>query len=334
MTISSGGVASNTTINKGGSMFVSSGGVASGTKELADYIASIRKPVAAYVNGLAASAAYWLASATGRILCPVAGEVGSIGVIMCLPDMSAFYQKMGVSFQYVASGKYKEAGVDSRAMTEEERGYFQKQLDTLHAIFKADVATHMGITAPEEQWGDAQVLLGAEALHLGLVSAIVRDEEHAIQTLLEDIMPKPTLETLSSEAPELLASIRTEAQAAGRKEAEAELAAKLSSASANGMACAMAAMKAVCKPEDVQAVENLLAKAQALNLTPEQLAGVASLFPKAEAAPVAAPEAESRSAILAALQDAHAAPVNADAAKPQKSPLVADAERRAAAAQG
>ena len=145
-------------------------------------------------------------------------------------------------------------------------------------------------------------------------------------------MPKPTLETLSSEAPDLLASIRAEAQATGRREAEAELAAKLAGAASDGEACALAAMKAVCRAEDVQAVESLLSRARSLNLTPAQIAGMADLFPRASATPAPAPEDGSRSSILAALHDAHAAPVHAAAAKPQKSPLVADAERRAAAA--
>ena len=47
----------------------SPGGVVAGTKELADAIAEARtkKRCAAYANGLCASAAYWLASATGTV---------------------------------------------------------------------------------------------------------------------------------------------------------------------------------------------------------------------------------------------------------------------------
>ena len=50
----------------------SPGGVVSGTKELADYIASVRgqTPIAAYADGLCASAAFWLAAATGQISRP------------------------------------------------------------------------------------------------------------------------------------------------------------------------------------------------------------------------------------------------------------------------
>ncbi len=311
----------------------SPGGVVSGTKELADYIADIRagKPVAAYVNGLAASGAYWLASATGRVFSPETGRVGSIGVIMCVAEYSGFYKSMGVKVEYIASGKYKVAGRGERPLNEEERAYFQDRMAAIHTIFKANVAAHMGITASDGEWAEAQVLLGAEATSLGLVTAIVRDEEAAIQKLLEEVsMPNNiTLEALNKDAPGLVESIKAE----GRKEVEAGMADKLACAARDGGACALAAMKIVCKAEDVQAVKGLLAKAQALKLSPEQLAGMADLLPRATAAPQPAQAQESggHAAILAALQNAHAAPVNSGATTPNTiSPLVADAERRAA----
>lgn len=308
----------------------SPGGVVAGTKELADYIAETAQalPMAAYVDGTAASAAYWLASATGRVLAPATGQVGSIGVVLCLPEYSGFYQRAGISLQYVTSGKYKAAGRDDRPLTDEERAYFEARLAAIHAIFKGDVAAHMHITAPEPQWAEAQVLLGAEAAPLGLVTAVVRDEQAAIATLMEETMSTITLEALTKDAPELLASLKAE----GRKEAEAEFTARLAEAGKNGADCALAAMKAVCRKEDVEAVQALLTRAQALGLSAEQLAGVAELFPRAqEQKPVAAQS--DHADILAALQQAHADPVKAESTQPNfTSPLVADAQRRAQAA--
>ena len=85
--------------------FNSPGGVAAGVKELADYIASIDdKPVAAYADGLTASAAYWLASATGRVYAPAMAQVGSVGVISEVRNISGFLDKMGVSITYIGCG--------------------------------------------------------------------------------------------------------------------------------------------------------------------------------------------------------------------------------------
>lgn len=299
----------------------SPGGVVAGTKELADFISAANKPVAAYVDGLAASGAFWLASATGRIFAPATGQVGSIGVIMTVADYSAFYQKIGVRLEHIASGKYKAAGRGERPLEDEEREYFQSQLARLHAVFRADVATNLKITANEADWAEAQILIGEQARSLGLVSEIVRDEAAAIEILQEENMEKKiTLELLAAEAPDLLAQIRADAV----KDSEAGQAARIEQATKDGTVFAVAAIKAVCSESDAKAVEEMLVKAEALKLTPEQLAGMADLFHRAEA-----PASASQNEILAALQKAHAPAVNAGNPKPQGSILVADAERRA-----
>lgn len=311
----------------------SPGGVVSGTKELADFIADSRsvKPLAAYVDGVAASGAYWLASATGRVLAPVTGQVGSIGVIMQLADFSGFYQRAGIRFEYIASGKWKAAGRGERPLTDEERAYFQERLSAIHAVFRNDVAARMNIAAPPDEWAEAQVMLASRGKTVGLVSEIVRDEAAAIQTL-EVSMSHPTREALAEEAPELLDALLRE----GRKAAEAENAEKLVQAGKAGAACALAAMRVVCKAEDVKAVETLMEKARTLGLNAEQLAGMAELFPRAEAVSAGEKKVEAtdgKSALLAALTVAHGTPVHADSpTRQEKSPLVADAERRAAVA--
>ncbi len=310
----------------------SPGGVVAGTKELADYIAEAasRKPVGAYVDGLAASAAYWLASATGRVLAPATGQVGSIGVIMMVADFSGYYKRAGVSFEYIASGKYKAAGRGERPLTDEERAYFQGKLSALHDVFRGDVASRMQITAPVEHWAEAQVMLGKQGKELGLVNAIVRDEAAAIQTMMEVSMPDYTREALAKDAPDLLAALKNE----GREEALAEARGKLDeavkAAGEDGAACALAAMRAVCTPETVQAVEAMLEKARTLGLTAAQLGGMAELFGKAPSSAGQIPVPQSHQAILGALQAAHAPSVNTNVPPTEsKSALVADAERRA-----
>ena len=85
----------------------SPGGVVAGTKELADAIAEARtkKRCAAYANGLCASAAYWLASATGTVYAPLTATVGSVGVIMSVANYSKLNEKWGVSYTYITGGK-------------------------------------------------------------------------------------------------------------------------------------------------------------------------------------------------------------------------------------
>jgi len=59
----------------------SPGGQASGIAEMAAQIRASTKPVTAYVDGAAASAAYWLAAAADQVVASPTALLGSIGVV-------------------------------------------------------------------------------------------------------------------------------------------------------------------------------------------------------------------------------------------------------------
>ena len=212
-------------------------------------------------------------------------------------------------------------------MSQEERAYFQDRLDSLHSIFKEDVRAQLKITAPDANWAEAQLLVAGQAQALGLVSSIVRDEAEAIQLLVEENMPQITLESLAKDAPELLAEIRESARA----EVLAELSQQKPAAQSEeqGLDFALAAMRLVCRAEDVAACESFLAKASSLKLSAEQLNGLKELLPAQAQAPSASKDSTSEK-ILAALSGAHGQtlPQAPEATPNAKSPLLADAERR------
>ena len=280
----------------------SPGGVVAGTKELADAIAEARtkKHCAAYANGLCTSAAYWLASATGTVYAPLTATVGSIGVIMTITNYAKLEEKWGISTVIITGGKWKAAGQGGE-LTDEERRYFQERINTLHQIFKADVGRHMGLTADPQLWGEAQLLLAQPARELGLVTDIVRDRDAAIRKLA--VEAQMTREELAAQSPD------------------------------DAVAGALAVVKAVAGDETASHVETTLNTLRATGMSAEQIATVAPLLAKAEAPVHENAEAKTRAGILAGIQNVHQNPV---AASPgtvptatTKSPLLADAERRA-----
>lgn len=307
----------------------SPGGVVAGTKELADAIAEARtkKRCAAYANGLCASAAYWLASATGTVYAPLTATVGSVGVIMSVANYSKLNEKWGVSYTYITGGKWKAVGNGDTPLTDEERQYLQERITALHQIFKADVGRHMGLTADPQLWGEAQLLLAQPARELGLVTDIVRDRDAAIRKLA--VEAQMTREELAAQSPELVDALLAE----GRLKAEAENKANMDKAAADAVAGALAVVKAVAGDETASRVETTLNTFRATEMSAEQIATVAPLLAKAEAPVHENAEAKSRAGILTGLQNGHQNPV---AASPgtvptatTKSPLLADAERRA-----
>lgn len=316
----------------------SPGGLVAGTRELADFIAEAagRKPCAAYADGLCASAAYWLASATGRVYAPLTAQVGSIGVIAVLTDWSRAAEKAGVARTVLTSGRWKAAGSPDKPLTDEERELFQRRLADLHAIFRQDVAARMGVTAPSEQWAEGQSLLAGEAHAVGLVTAIVQDRNAAIAALKATLKEnRMDLNELKAKHPDIVEALAKE-NAAGTRKASEE-------AAAQARAETLALVKAVAGEDAASRVERL-ARA---GVTPAQLDALAPLLtPSAGPAGRAAARdgedgaAGKQHALRLEMMKTIAAatggplPAGAEVRATSKSPLVADAERRAAAQRG
>ncbi len=300
----------------------SPGGSAAGTKELADFIAdgAEQKPMAAYADGLCASAAYWLASATGRIFAPVTAQVGSIGVIAVLTDWTKATEKAGLVRTVLASGQWKAAGSPDKTLTDDERALFQEQLETLHGIFRQDVSARMGINAPFEQWAEGQTVLGTRAMELGLVSGLARDLAEAESIFAESISKEDfmDLRELKAQHPdlveELAGEIKKQCEEDGQK------------AVAGARAEIMALVKAVAGDETaakIEAVANAGISASQLQALAPVLGG--------KPAEAKNTEEEARANILENIMKATGGPLPAGAqARTGKNPLIADAERRAA----
>lgn len=146
----------------------SPGGQATGISELAGQIRAIdrtAKPVTAYVDGMAASAAYWLASAAGRIVTSDTGLLGSIGVV------GTYKAEKDAPIKIISSvSPLKQATPD----TEAGRAEMQRVIDELGTLFVSAVATNRD-TSPERvitDFGRGGVLVGAEAVKAGMADAV------------------------------------------------------------------------------------------------------------------------------------------------------------------
>ena len=77
----------------------SPGGQVSATDLLAEKIRTSPKPVVAYVEGLCASAALWIAAGSDKIFASSdLDRIGSIGVMLAFADLKPYYEKLGVKF--------------------------------------------------------------------------------------------------------------------------------------------------------------------------------------------------------------------------------------------
>jgi len=100
-------------------------------------------------------------------------------VILRGNDLSRLLKRIGIRFETVKSGLYKDILSPDRALSEAERQLLQELIDSSYGQFVAAVATGRGL---EEEvvrgFADGRVFSGAQALPLGLVD-VLGDEESA-----------------------------------------------------------------------------------------------------------------------------------------------------------
>lgn len=154
----------------------SPGGGTFGTGELADQIFKARgqKPIIAQVNSVAASAAYWVATAASEIVMTPGGEVGSIGVYGSHTDMSAMLEKQGLKKTYISAGEYKTEGHPFAPLSEEARAYQQGRVNAVYDDFVRAVARGRNTTPArvKAEFGKGRTVGAREALRLGMVDRI------------------------------------------------------------------------------------------------------------------------------------------------------------------
>jgi signal peptide peptidase SppA len=126
----------------------SPGGIVDDVPELAAEILAARaiKPIIAVANTMAASAAYWLASAASELVVTPSGDVGSIGVWTMHADYSKFMEAAGVDVTFVHAGRYKVEGNPYEPLGETAQTYMQSRVDFTMNQFVQAVATGRGVT--------------------------------------------------------------------------------------------------------------------------------------------------------------------------------------------
>ncbi|MDW9500256.1 S49 family peptidase [Sinorhizobium meliloti] len=160
----------------------SPGGSVPGTEELATEIRRIRggdKPIVAQVNSLAASAAYWIASAADEIVVTPSGRAGSIGVYTAHDDVSAALEKRGIKRTYISAGKFKVEGNETEPLGKETLEHIQDGVNRSYDRFVSAVAEGRGTTVGkvEDGFGQGRVFYAEALMDRGMVDRVATMEE-------------------------------------------------------------------------------------------------------------------------------------------------------------
>lgn len=154
----------------------SPGGSPVGVTELAAEIRSYRggKPIVAVSSGMAASAAYWIASAADEVVVSPSATAGSIGVYAIHQDVSQADERDGVRTTIISAGKYKVEGNPYSPLDETTRAALQQRVDEIYAQFVADVAAGRRSTPDEVRagYGEGRMLGAERAVAAGLADRV------------------------------------------------------------------------------------------------------------------------------------------------------------------
>lgn len=174
----------------------SGGGAMAASQEVYSLVRKISlngKPVVVSMGDVAASGAYYIASAADRVVANSGTLTGSIGVIMMYMTGRKLLDKIGVDYVTLKTGKYKDIGSFSRSATQEEKDMMLATLKDALSQFVDDIvevrfepiAKGAGIRAKDDKTkkrlvkaymmsniADGRLFTGNQAYRLGLVDYI------------------------------------------------------------------------------------------------------------------------------------------------------------------
>lgn len=160
----------------------SGGGVATAGEEMTEYVKRFKedtgKPVVVSSAATNASAAYEISSQADYIFTAKTTSIGAIGTAMQLMDYSELLEMLGISVEDITSAESKDSTYGTRALTDEERAYYQAQIDQINDTFIQNVADGRGMSVEEvEKLATGLTFTGVDAVDNGLADEIGTKED-------------------------------------------------------------------------------------------------------------------------------------------------------------
>ena len=148
------------------------GGMVSHIDQAAAAIKGCSKPTATVVNGIMASAHFWLGTCAGRTfivsdLC----EVGSVGIVVTHASFREFFKQNGIDYREIYPDTSDLKNEETRALLDKnDDTLIQSRAERIHRIFAETVADNLGIGYdPELPIFRGRMFNGEEAVAAGYI---------------------------------------------------------------------------------------------------------------------------------------------------------------------
>lgn len=131
------------------------------------------KKVIVSMGNVAASGGYYIATGGTRIFAEPTTITGSIGVFGMIPFAGDFFRnKMGITFDYVATNNHSVMSIN-KPLSAEEYSYIQTEVDEIYGLFLERVAKNRKMTVEQVNTiARGRVWTGVDAKRIGLVDEL------------------------------------------------------------------------------------------------------------------------------------------------------------------
>jgi serine protease SohB len=141
-------------------------------------------PLTICVDKVAASGGYMMACIGTKILAAPFAYIGSIGVLMQLPNFNRLLKEKNVDFEMITAGEYKRTLTVFGENTDKGREKVTEEIQETHDIFKNFVKENRPVLEID-QVATGEVWLGQKALEQKLVDEIKTSDEYIVDACKE-----------------------------------------------------------------------------------------------------------------------------------------------------
>ena len=168
----------------------SPGGTVGDSQEIYSAIKRLKekgcKVVASFGN-ISASGGVYIGVASDKIVANPGTITGSIGVIIRGNNLSELLKKIGIKFETVKSGIYKDILSPDKPLSDEGRELLQGLIDESYKQFTEAVADGRDLAVADvKKFADGRIFTGTQAKELGLVDCI--GDEFVARELAADMV--------------------------------------------------------------------------------------------------------------------------------------------------
>ncbi|MFB6254717.1 MAG: signal peptide peptidase SppA [Halobacteriaceae archaeon] len=160
------------------------GGEVVPSDDLRNLVSDFDGPTIAYATDICASGGYWIASGCDHIFAREGSIVGSIGINGSRINVEKLMENIGVNYEQLNAGNYKDAGNPLKELEDDEREYLQQIVNEYYEEFIDRVTENRPLTETEVKDTEAKLFVGREAEEKELVDEIGTKED--IRTYLAD----------------------------------------------------------------------------------------------------------------------------------------------------